>query len=99
MSEIEHDELIPDPQARKEFGRSQMTFWRWDRDPEMIAAGWPLPIVIRNRNYRSRRKLEQFKNGFLTPQKARTGARDVATTPAEQDRLVPRPESTSPSGA
>ena len=64
MSTIEHDELVPDPQAQKEFGRSQMTFWRWDHDPKMIEAGWPLPIIIRNRKYRSRRRLETFKQRF-----------------------------------
>jgi hypothetical protein len=57
------DELVPDPQVRKEFGDiSDMTTWRWDRDPKMIALGWPAPpLKIGLRKYRSRRQLEQFK--------------------------------------
>jgi hypothetical protein len=58
----EIDELVPDPQARKELGDiSDMTTWRWDRDPKMAELGWPAPIRIRTRKYRPRRQLESFK--------------------------------------
>ena len=33
----------------------------WDRDPELIKLGWPPPIRIRSRKFRSRIALENFK--------------------------------------
>ncbi len=56
------DELVPDPQVWREFGVSETTGWRWDHDPEL---GFPPAIKIRNRNYRSRRQLEEFKGRML----------------------------------
>ena len=49
-----HDTLVPDPQVQKEFGVTAMSIWRWDRDPELIKLGWPPPIRIRSRKFRSR---------------------------------------------
>jgi hypothetical protein len=38
------DELVPDPQVRREFGGvSEMTIWRWDRDPKMARGDPPAP--------------------------------------------------------
>jgi hypothetical protein len=56
-----HDTLVPDPQVQKEFGVTAMSIWRWDRDPELIKLGWPAPIRIRSRKFRSRIALENFK--------------------------------------
>ena len=57
-----YDELVPDTQARIEFGHiSAMTAWRWDRNPRMTALGWPPRVQIGRRNYRSRREIERFK--------------------------------------
>jgi len=56
-----HNTLVPDPQVQKEFGVTAMTIWRWDRDPELIKLGWPPPIRIRSRKFRSRIALENFK--------------------------------------
>src|ERR1700723_1890027 len=56
-----HDTLVPDPQVQKEFGVTAMSIWRWDRDPELIKLGWPPPIRIRSRKFRSRIALENFK--------------------------------------
>jgi hypothetical protein len=56
------DTLVPDPQVLKEFSITIMSLWRWDRDP---ALDFPPPIKIRNKNYRSRRQLEQFKARML----------------------------------
>jgi hypothetical protein len=66
QSEQQPDQLVPDPQVWRELGISSMSGWRWDReaeDPnsELAKLGWPLPISIRKRNFRSRRALEQFK--------------------------------------
>jgi hypothetical protein len=57
-----HDTLVPDPQVQKEFGITAMSIWRWDRDPELIKLGWPPPIRIRSRKFRSRIALENFKS-------------------------------------
>jgi hypothetical protein len=61
----EVDELVPDPQAAKELNISLMTVWRWDRDLELAALGWPPPVYIRKRKYRGRKKLEKFKSALL----------------------------------
>ena len=56
------DTLVPDGLAAIELGGvTLMTIWRWDRDPEMLKRGWPLPVKVKKRNYRSRRALEAFK--------------------------------------
>jgi hypothetical protein len=54
--------LVPDPQVWGEFGVTSMTGWRWTNDPEL---GFPPPIKIRNRSYRSRRAIEEFKQRML----------------------------------
>jgi hypothetical protein len=59
------DEHVSDPQVCKEMSVSAMALWRWDHDEEMIALGWPPPIVIKKRKYRSRKMLEQFKATML----------------------------------
>jgi hypothetical protein len=56
------DELVPDPKIAKEFSVTLMTLWRWDRDPTLQ---FPPPIKIRNRNFRSRAALEEFKARLL----------------------------------
>src|ERR1700722_13691094 len=56
-----YDTLVPDPQVQKEFDVTAMSVWRWDRDPELIELGWPPPIRIRSRKFRSRIALENFK--------------------------------------
>jgi hypothetical protein len=58
----EHDELVPDPQIQREFGICAMTLWRWDKDLEL---GFPPPIRIRGRKFRSRRLAEAFKQRLL----------------------------------
>jgi hypothetical protein len=52
------DQLIPDPQVWKEFGVSSMTGHRWTNDPDL---DFPPIVKIRDRNYRSRKALEEFK--------------------------------------
>ena len=55
----DYDELVPDKQARKECGGvSRMTFYRWERDPELQ---FPPAVKINKRNYRWRSQLEKFK--------------------------------------
>jgi len=67
-------ELVPDPQVRREFGGvSEMTIWRWDRDPKMAELGWPSAVKIRKRKFRPRKQLEAFKANLL--RQARSGAK------------------------
>jgi hypothetical protein len=56
------DELVPDPQVWAEFNISSMTLYRWDRDPRLQFSP---AIKIRNRNFRSRRALELFKQNLM----------------------------------
>jgi hypothetical protein len=55
-------DLVPDPQVWRELGITSMTLWRWTHDPKL---GFPPAIKIRNRNFRSRRALEDFKCRML----------------------------------
>jgi hypothetical protein len=55
------DSLVPDAVVQEEFGVGPMGLHRWDADAEMAALGWPPPVYIRKRKYRSRKKLETFK--------------------------------------
>ena len=59
---LEPDTLIPDPKVAAEFSVSLMTLWRWSHDP---ALGFPKAIKVRNRNFRSRHAIEQFKNRLM----------------------------------
>jgi hypothetical protein len=56
------DHLVPNRQARGEFGVTAMTIWRWDRNPDL---GFPPAIRINGRTYRSRQMLEAFKQRLL----------------------------------
>jgi hypothetical protein len=57
------DIFVPDAQVRAEFGNiTPMTLHRWDHNPEL---GFPPPIDIAGRKYRSRRMLEEFKKRAL----------------------------------
>jgi hypothetical protein len=75
-ADAKQGELVPDPRVAKEFSKSLMSLWRWDRDPKMIALGWPQPVKIRNRKYRLRRALEEFKQTLV-----RRSLEELATAP------------------
>jgi hypothetical protein len=55
------DQLVPDAKVRQEFSTTLMTLYRWDKNPDMKALGWPPKIPLNGRNYRSRRQLDAFK--------------------------------------
>jgi hypothetical protein len=61
-TQLVHDQLVPDPQVWREFGITSMTGWRWTRDPKL---DFPPPVKIRNRCFRSRRQLEEFKERMM----------------------------------
>ena len=69
------DRLVPDAIARAELGDvSKMTWWRWQRDPRMVALGFPVAITLCDRTYRSRAELEAFKACLMREAiKARSG--------------------------
>jgi hypothetical protein len=59
IPDLPPDQLVPDPIVAKEFGGvSLMTLYRWTNDPGL---GFPPPIKIRTKNFRSRCALEEFK--------------------------------------
>jgi hypothetical protein len=57
--------LVPDRRVADEFSTSLMSLWRWDHDPELAELGWPQPVKLRNRNYRVRKALEDFKQALI----------------------------------
>lgn len=60
---VDHDPLVRDTIVAKEFGGvSLMTLYRWTNDPKL---GFPPPIKIRTKNFRSRRALEEFKTRMM----------------------------------
>jgi hypothetical protein len=59
------DRLVPEPDVLFEFGISAMCAWRWDRDERMIEQGWPVPIKINRRKFRSRAALDAFKQNLV----------------------------------
>lgn len=62
QSKIQYDELVPDPDVWRELNVTSMTGYRYTRDPNL---NFPPPIKIRNRNFRSRALLEEWKAGLL----------------------------------
>jgi len=56
------DSWVPDPAVRREFGICEMTLSRWSADPRL---GFPPPIKINRRCYRSRQLLDAFKERLM----------------------------------
>ena len=63
------DTLVPDTVIQQEFGICGMTLFRWSHDPRL---DFPKAIKIRNRNYRRRSELNEFKERMF--QRAVSGA-------------------------
>jgi len=62
------DELIADPQVRRELGGiSDMTIWRWDHGITRAPSGWQPPARIGGRKYRTRKMVEDVKAALLKP--------------------------------
>ena len=70
------DELVADPQMRRELGGiSDMTTWRRDHDLARAPNGWELPIRIGSRRkYRTRRMIERVKAALF---EAETQVREI----------------------
>jgi predicted DNA-binding transcriptional regulator AlpA len=72
----EPDSLVPDPVVWDECGVTKMTGWRWTNDKKL---NFPPPIKIRNRCFRSRRLLEEWKADLLRKAiAARAGGSEAA---------------------
>jgi hypothetical protein len=54
--------LVPDPVVWREFGITSMTGYRWSHDPDL---NFPPAVKIKERNFRSRRQLEEFKTRLM----------------------------------
>jgi hypothetical protein len=59
------NKLMPDRDVRAEFKVTAMTLWRWDHDPRMAELGWPQPVRICKRKYRSHRQIQAFKAALI----------------------------------
>jgi hypothetical protein len=60
------DKLVPDPQVREELGGvTEMSTWRWDKNPDKAPVGWQPPVKIGNRNFRFRSMVEAVKANLL----------------------------------
>jgi hypothetical protein len=53
--------LIPDPEVFDDLSITAMTGWRWDRDPDKLAEGWPPPIYRGRYKFRDENKLKKYK--------------------------------------
>jgi len=61
VNSVPDDEWVPDPVVCQEFGITAMTLWRWDHDPEL---GFPPPFKVRNRKFRRRQQINEWKNSW-----------------------------------
>jgi hypothetical protein len=66
--------LIPDPEVRRDLGITKMTTHRWDRDPRMVALGWPPPIYRGRRKSRDANAYAKFKARMVREAIARRAA-------------------------
>jgi hypothetical protein len=57
--------LISDPDVRADLDITEMTSWRWDRDPRMAALGWPVAIYRGRYKFRSAAAYRKFKANLL----------------------------------
>lgn len=81
--------LVPDPQVWREFNVSSMTLARWTADPTL---GFPPPLKINGRNFRSRRLLEKFKEDLL-----RKAIADRTVEPPERNSRRIKSQAAQPS--
>jgi hypothetical protein len=63
------EEFVPNAQACRELGITEMTAWRWDNVPGAAPQGWPIKIKrgekLQSRTYRLRSELEACKANLL----------------------------------
>ena len=59
--------FIPATQVKRRYGVTEMTVFRWIRDPRM---GFPQPIKIRGRNYFDEAELENYDERHLAARRS-----------------------------
>ena len=55
------------PQVMERYGISEMSLWRWLRDP---STGFPRPIIICSRRYFDENELDAFDDAHRLPMEA-----------------------------
>ena len=81
---LQSTEFVTDSKICEEFHITKMTLWRWDRNP---AIGFPPPVYINARKFRSRRQIEQFKENLVRRAiAARPGSSSARGRPARAMR-------------
>ena len=66
MQDVQFDELVPDPQVRRELGGiAEMTVWRWDNGKSKAPKRWTPPIRIGQRKFRTRGMIEAVKTELI----------------------------------
>lgn len=91
------DTWVAEAQVRVECGDlSSMTIHRYDQDERLKKLGWPPPIYIRGRKYRSRRMLEEFKERMLQLSLANRGKLPEQYEHANEARLLAKKAKASP---
>ena len=89
--DVEIGPLLPDPFIWQDLCLTSMTIWRWDRDPAMIALGWPPPIYRGRYKHRDANQYRKFKANLLQQAIKRRNAllrnHDTKTTQGE-DAIV-----------
>jgi len=58
-------EFVSDPEVRRDLGKTKMTLFRWDRDPEKAPPGWPAKVKVGTRSFRYRPAYEAFRKGLV----------------------------------
>jgi hypothetical protein len=58
------DQWVPERAVCEELDLTSMTTWRYDRSRKMVDLGWPLPLRVNGRIYRSRAALDAFKRNL-----------------------------------
>jgi hypothetical protein len=57
--------LIPDRKIFADLNITEMTGQRWDGDKKMHELGWPPPVRINRRKYRTAEAYQQFKKNLI----------------------------------
>jgi hypothetical protein len=71
------DEFVPDLQVCREFGFTSMTLYRTDARPHL---GFPPPVYLGTRKYRSRKMLEAYKQRLIAEAVAKQQQRRLEVT-------------------
>ena len=60
MADIKTDGLATDRQVAEFLNKHPKTLPRWDKDPRLLALGWPAPIYLNGRRHREWSAIRDF---------------------------------------